>query len=290
MPQMTAEEFITELSMLCATKKSVAVMVVEGESDKKLFEQLFKPTHKLAIIPTGTRELVVSSLAVIEAGGVADLPPVCGIVDQDYSVPLKKPLTVPQVFSSDLRDVECMMISSNAFFSVANEYVDPKKLAKVAEGLPELRSLLVDICKEIGALRYWSQATNKNISFKSLELSKCIDTNAKVKLDKKKFIAHLQGAQKGITVTLEDFSAAQTLSATEQHFKAELMLCRGHDLMSAFAYILRKCIGNGGCQGVDGDVLERNFRPAFPAHWGGFVLIKSIQNWVIGLGYGTELA
>lgn len=287
---MTTEEFVTELSMICATKRPVAVVVVEGESDKKLFEQLFKPTHRLMIVPTGTRDLVVSSLKVIEAGGIPNLPPVCGIVDQDYSVPLKKPPTVPHVFSSDLRDVECMIISSNAFLSVASEYVDQKKLAKVAVGLPELRNLLVDICKEVGALRYWSQAKTKNISFKSLELSKCIDTTGKIKLDKQKLIAHLQGAQKGIAVTLADFSAAQTLSATEQHFKVDLMLCRGHDLMSAFAYLLRKCIGNNGCQGLDGEALERIFRPAFPAHWNGFSLIKSIRNWIVGLDLATELA
>lgn len=286
---MTPQEFVTELTMSYSSNKSDAILVVEGDADKKLFEQLFKPSHRFSIVPTGGRDLVLDVLSVINAGGANKLPPVCGIVDQDYSVPLQHPPTPQQVFSSDLRDVECMMIASNAFLSVANEFVDQNKLAKFCVGFADLRNQLIEICKEVGALRYWSQANNKKISFQQLDLSKCIDTVGTIKLNRQKFITHLQGAQKGLVVTLTDLNAARTSCNTEPHFKVALMLCRGHDLMSAFAVLLRKCVGNNGSQGIDGESLERIFRPAFPAHWMNYSLINSIRSWVTTLGFAAEL-
>ena len=61
MTLMTSEEFVTELVMLCKSNKPLAVIVVEGDSDKKLFEQLF---HSLLGLRDIRIEFGIGSLKV----------------------------------------------------------------------------------------------------------------------------------------------------------------------------------------------------------------------------------
>ncbi|GKS83817.1 hypothetical protein AVMA1855_06715 [Acidovorax sp. SUPP1855] len=291
--EMTPDEVVTELELLTNANPSLALVLVEGETDQALYSSLISEAYGSSVMffATGSRSLLTKSLSIINQPGLAGLPPTIGIIDQDYLIPLGEKIPTQNIFLTDLRDVECMMIASEAMKVLCEEYIDWKKTG--AAGLPnatEIRKALVKSCVPLGELRYWSQSTKKHYIFRKLDLSGCLD-KAGTRLDCTKIHDKLRGAQKpGNSIPPDAFVHANMNVASNAHFSSELLICRGHDLAEVFSAQLRKRWGRAHAKTVDASTIERSLRLAFPRFWSSFQQIKDIKHWFTGAGLGYVLA
>lgn len=295
MIDLTAEEILSELVLLNTTITAAAFLIVEGEADRKLFQQIVTDNDCIYIYPAGTQSLVIDAIEELSSDPklLNEILPTRGIIDRDYLVPLNKSPINPAILLSDLRDVECMMIDSGVFKAVTDEFVDWAKAGKSGiKNVADLRAVLISVCAPVGALRFWSQSSSRNITFRHLDLAKCLkfDRGNKVTLDINGLLTRLQGAQKGQTVSANDFANAQTLCSSENYFSSPLLLCRGHDLTVVLAAVLRKCIGNGGARAVCEDELERLLRIGFPKFWLAYGLFNDLKAWLAQTGLALKLA
>ena len=224
--------------LLSNANSSKAIIIVEGQSDKKLISSLFNNLDNIQIIAAGTQSLVVDSMSIlsIDINLQTQLPPTKGIIDRDYLIPLGTAPNNKFTVMTDSRDIECMMIESKVFEIIMQEYIDILKSKKYnINNSNDLRNAAINICRQVGALRYWSQSTKTNISFKSLDFSKILKKNKIIEINIPSLIKHIQGAQKGKTISELHFNAAQTLHKNEKYFSHDYLICRGHDLIAVIS-------------------------------------------------------
>lgn len=293
MIDVTAEDLVTEI-MMTIGDSTLAVLVVEGETDKALYGALFAEHGGSAVLifPAGSRDFVLSVISIMNNGLRAGVfLPCAGLVDQDYSVPLGAPLPPANVFGTDLRDIECMMIQSQALKSVCDEYVDwVKARAAGLKDVSDIRAVMEMVCLPLGYLRYWSQAIGAHYVFKSLDVADCLDKSG-TSLDQATVLNKLRGAQKPGNVLPQDaFVQAVESCNNVAHFNgAPLLACRGHDLVAVLAAQVRKKWGRGHARDLRVDALERNLRLAYPRYWQNTKQIQDVRAWFHGVGLGGLL-
>lgn len=291
MPQMTAQEIVSELAMTINAQAYVAIMLVEGETDQALYGSLFNETNSKSVLifPAGQRALVTSAIDIFndEAAFAQKMPPTVAVIDQDYLIPMHQRPGNPNIFLTDLRDIECMMLDSEALKGLCDEYVDWEKAKKCGlSNTSDVRAAIIRICTPLGRLRYWSQVTNKHFRFKRLDVSECLDSSG-INLNFDSVLKKLRGAQdSGTLIPADAFSLANQIAFKEPHFTTDLLICRGHDLTEVFAAQLRKKWGRPHARSIDGATVERNLRLGFPRFWGSYQQIRSLKSWFTRLNLG----
>lgn len=291
MSQMTAEEIVSELAMTINVHAYLAIMLVEGETDQALYGALFNEANSQAILicPAGERALVTSAIDILnkEDASFAKLPPTIAAIDQDYLIPLRQNTNHKNILLTDLRDIECMMLDSEALKGLCDEYVDWNKAKKSGlNSTSDIRAAITRVCTPLGKVRYWSQVTNKHFRFKRLDVSECLDQSGN-DLDFDSVLNKLRGAQDiGNPIPMDAFSLAEQFAAKEPHFTTDLLICRGHDLATVFAAQLRKKWGKSHARNIDGVTVERNLRLAFPRFWNSYQHIKNLKAWFSSVNLG----
>lgn len=291
---MTPEEVVTEISM-SEYKSRAAILLVEGATDAALYCSLFNELHAPSILiqATGSRSNLEGVIALLNSNDptVSDFPKAIGIADRDYTQPLNLPAPQGVVFLTDARDIECMMVSSEALRAVCDEYIDWTKAqsAKIAS-IQDLRTALTRICVPLGQLRFWSQHSGKHFKFKKLDVGECLQ-KLNLALEESTVLNKLRGAQdKGNSLPSNAFEVAKLQTQTITYFNTDWLICRGHDLTFALAALLRKRLGNSLANEVDGQLIERCLRLAYPRFWLSTQLISSVRAWFNGNQLGHVLA
>ena len=123
---LSVEELITELSMTYSFRMH---LLVEGDDDRKFFSAALKGIDKVNVVCCWGADTVSSTIRELDRlRESSPFLPTLGIVDRDYRIPLGLLYASPNLFATDLRDLECMMIGSPVFEAVLTEFGSAKKI------------------------------------------------------------------------------------------------------------------------------------------------------------------
>lgn len=282
--KMSVDELITELSMNYSCNMHI---ILEGADDEKLFRSVLEKNEKVNFLSVGGSDSVIELVEGVDAvrlnGG---FPPVLGIIDRDYREALGKLPDSVNVLMSDLRDVECMMFGSPVFFTVLSEYGSAQKIQKLGGG-ESIKSIAVNSAIEIGKLRFYSQQSGLNTSFKKLEIGKLVSGKSMV-INGSSALDHLNRRQEAggrvLPKDAVDSASAACIAVKcnqgKNYFSNDLLLCRGHDLMELMAIGFRSLFGTRSASESSRENVETLFRLGYTAHFRHTKLAKDIEKWL----------
>lgn len=219
-----------------ATLHEWVVVLVEGDDDLPVYEPLFissKVLVKPAPEENGVRgcryvELVTRRI-------VSELPDaqLIGIRDADYTPWISSYTPHPNVFRTEERDMEMMLLRSKQVRA---------DLEKVEQGATAKFEWVRDhICVPRGRMRLLSEVLDLRCSFKekarisNLWVNKtlCADWSTRMESD---FIRHCTGLYRGHRFTAADYNREVSLKRLTEY--PWYQICQGHDTLSALQYQL----------------------------------------------------
>lgn len=290
---ISVDELITELAMTYSFRMH---LLVEGDDDRKFFCAALKGIDKVNVVCCWGADSVTSTIREIDRiRESSQFPPTLGIIDRDYRMVLGILYHSPNLLTSDLRDLECMMIGSPAFEAVLSEFGSAKKIGAFG-GTDLVARATIDSVSQIGKLRFHSQRKGLNVSFQLLDISKILDRKS-LSIDPNALLTHLN-ARQGITgssmsngdLAEADNACADAKCEQEPYFKHPLLLCRGHDLMELLAFAFRSTLGSRSAAESCRENVESLFRLSYVAHFRNSQLATSIESWIKSSNLDTMVA
>lgn len=252
---ITSDDICNQISM----ERSVfsgTFLVVEGVTDERLFEK-FIDKDEVKIIEAHSKDNVRG--AVKDMANVRKDGRVIGIVDADLDR-LRGRKAKPPLFHTDCRDMEMMVIRSNALNDVLDEYSDHDKIEEFREKVGPVRDALISASYPVGLLMYLSQSEGLNLSFKDLDFDRFINPrtltlNAGAMVDTVIFNSKsCRMSRKAVLAKLDDMAGD-----LEDPWEA----ARGHDTVDILLIALKKNFGSFNSRNLNSGELGGALRLAF---------------------------
>src|SRR5690606_5679914 len=143
-----------------------------------------------------------------------------------------------QIYLTDFHDMEIIMILSESFDRLFNEYRD-YSIENDIMNIEKLKSIVFEVCKQIGRIRYLNYVNNYELKFKNIRYDDCIIyRNDNLMLDINtliyKLIQRSEYSMVGIDVLKEKLIELENIN-----FQLE-QICCGHDFTKLLAILLKK--------------------------------------------------
>lgn len=251
---LTPDDICNEISME-RTVFDGAFMLVEGVTDSRLYGKFIdKDSVKISIAHSrDNAERVVKEMG--ERGDAR----VLGIIDPDLDrLRGRKPR--PSLFYTDCRDMEMMIVRSNALNDVMDEYGDPETVARFEERFGPVREALVTASYPIGLLMHISQQRNLGLSFKDLDFA-CFINPRSLGLDARRMVSEVVDNSRSPRVNKKNL--LRDLSVEAESLRDPWMAARGHDTISILLVGLRNGFGGSNARGLEEGELGGALRLAF---------------------------
>lgn len=237
MKEFITEDLIVDEARMLITDSKSPYILVEGDSDKKLYGTLISK-DKATIRQLSGWENVVN---VVKCANKRDLHGIAGIIDRDYHELLQdEVLCIPNVYHTDENDLELMLICSSSF----DKFISLSANAEKVGSVDECRKSIIRTAAQLGALRYISIRDGIHMSFHNMDMSKVIDKST-LRIDMNNYVKKIcdRSRSQGILV---DVSISQLVSKMEEALRRfhPKLLCNGHDTMVVLAISLQKKYGN----------------------------------------------
>jgi hypothetical protein len=158
---LTPEARAAEVLFLRAQSPHSTIVLLEGDSDVRLFEHLLDVDISNLVNCFGKENVFLT----IEHVEQAKITGVLAIVDADFSRILNTPATSPNVVLTDFHDFEVVLLNSRALERLLTEDGSRVKISKLKKPVFET---LVEACIPLGCLRLYSHQTGSNLKFKGL--------------------------------------------------------------------------------------------------------------------------
>ena len=263
----------TEVRMM-RTQHKGALLIVEGPTDKTAFYRLVDEFGCRIVIAHG-KENSQAALQVLES---ESFPGVTAIIDADFSRVAGTPTQSPNLLSTDLHDLECMMIASPAFQKLLSEYANPQQLEQFERKSGcGLDVLLAKNAMPLGYLRWLSLRDDLAFDFEGLSFGKFLDRRD-LHIDTGRLVTEVKNhSQKRNPADSELKLAMQSLSSPSHD---PWQVSCGHDMVEILSFALRKTIAARKDLEVKPEVLEKDLRLAYErAYFQDTGLHKSIREW-----------
>ena len=165
---------------------------------------------------------------------------VLAIVDADLDLVLGK-VREPPVFSTDLRDMEMMAISTPAFDSVMVEYGLRNRIDSFQKRRGPLAQAVVDASYPVGLLMRVSHDRGLSLSFKDLHFESFVDP-ACLTLDVRKMVREVIRCSRSPRVSEKELvrAVAETPVSPEERW----LYARGHDAVEVILLALKGGLGS----------------------------------------------
>ncbi len=240
---ITFQDKLIELRLDISHPKSKGkvFILLEGESDIKLFRKLFNLSNcKVETIPGGMLKLEEG------VGILVNIHPlIIGIRDADFIHLEAKPYEKANVFLTDFHDIEMVLISEDdAFSPLVFEYTNlPKHKHN------EIRTNIMDLIEQIGYLKWLND--KENLEYKFEAGFQDLISFANHKIDFNQYFERVLSKSPNAKITDKTIilDKMRILKDTNPN---PLQLCNGHDFMKAFSeYIKQNCrVKNIDCEHV----------------------------------------
>ncbi|GAL93540.1 MAG: DUF4435 domain-containing protein [Microcystis wesenbergii TW10] len=250
--QITPDRIANSIRLLRSDHEGV-FLIVEGHSDKLIYERLVNKQEVRATIASGKNN-AIKALSILEK---ENFRRVVAVIDADFSRIEQQIPDSNNLFLTDEHDLEMMLIKSAAFDKLLKERGSEEKIAAFSK---DIRETLLKLGQEIGKLRLLSLRNELNLKFEGLNFSKFIDKkNLSIDIDKL-IISIKNHSQK---LSLDEQQIKQDLSVISDENHDPWQLCCGHDFISILAIALWKVLGTRNANDVKKEDLERELRLAY---------------------------
>jgi hypothetical protein len=236
---LTADDIAAEAEMVRARFKGT-ILFLEGSGDLLLFERFIDATHCYAVIAYG-KENAIGAVQILESKRSAGI---LAIVDADHWHILGQTGPSTNVVMTDLHDIELMLIQSDSFQRVINEYASVDKINRFLRrnSTSDLRNLLLERCIPIGMLRLISYKYKLYLKFKGIKYKTFVDARSLI-IDTNTLVnsvvnnTMLQGMNPQNLIS-------KLLASMETEVYDTYQLCSGHDVTELLGIGLRKSLGS----------------------------------------------
>jgi hypothetical protein len=248
---ITYEYKLTELLLDIShpNNKGIVFVLLEGESDVRLFRKLFNLSKcKVETIPGGKLKLeeCVGELVNI-------YPLIIGIRDADFMHLETKPYGKANVFLTDFHDMEMILVSEDdVFSSLVFEFTDLPK-----DKHSEIRNNIMLSIEQIGYLKWLNEKENLEYKFGAGFQDLISFVNLEMDFDQY-FARVLSNSPKAkITDKTIIIDKMRVLKDTNPN---PLQLCNGHDFMKAFSQYIKR---DGSVKNINDEHVASSCRMTF---------------------------
>ena len=252
---ITSDDICNQISME-RTVFDGTFLLVEGVTDERLFEKFVDKEH-VQIIEAHSKDNVRHAVKDMKSSRKDER--VIGIIDADLDRLLGRKVK-PPLFHTDCRDMEMMVIRSNALDDVLDEYCEREPLMKFTESVGPVREALLSASYPIGLLMFISQTEGLNLSFKDLEFerfvnSRTLSLNVESMVDA--VIFNSKNCRMGMKALLS------RLSREAENLDDEWDAARGHDTVDILLLALKRNFGSFNSRNLNEGELGGALRLAF---------------------------
>ena len=264
----TPENIAAEIRMTRKKRKTHTFLLLEGETDSRLYEK-FVDGERCEMISTHGKEKALASLAILEN---ENFPGVLAIVDADFDRLEGKSSASPNLLFTDTHDLETMMLKSSAFGYFLDQHRSKEKMEGLLRkaGKEDIREILLETALPIGYSLWLSLRENLGCDFDKLSFDNFINKNT-LRLKRTDFFNAFTGSiqnnnrytkkiRQPMLSEEEFFSRVEQLSDSAHD---PWHVCRGHDLIQILSLGLHKAIGTRQSPTVTPEELETKLRLAF---------------------------
>ena len=248
---ITYQDKLNELKLDIShpNNKGIAFILLEGESDIRLFRKLFNLDNcKVETIPGGKFKLedCVGELVNV-------YPLIIGIRDADFVHLGNQPYSKENLFLTDLHDMEMILISEDEVFSaLIFEYTS---LAKDKHS--EVRNNIMISIEQISLLKWLNDKENLEYKFESgfQDLLSFVNQTLNFEEYFKRVLSKSPNAK------LTDIATVlQKIKLLKQSNPNALQLCNGHDFMKALSQFVRE---KGDGRTIGDENISSSFRMTY---------------------------
>ena len=216
------------LDMSHPNSRGQAFVLVEGDSDIRLFRKLFDTNHcKVERVPGGNPkvEACVETLRTFYAL-------VIGIRDADFIHLNTTPYSKPNMFLTDFHDIEMTLIAEDAVFSaILFELTNKQKQEHSA-----IRTAIFNIIEAISLLKWQNDREDLKIEFGKTGFQDLISL-AHSNIDFPQYFSRL--LSKSENIRINDIAIIQDkINALKTQYPNPFQLSNGHDFMKALSKFL----------------------------------------------------
>lgn len=267
---LTSDDISNQISMMRTTYHGT-IVVVEGVTDQRLFEK-FIDKENAWLIQAHSKDKVKSTVLCMKERRKDD--GIIGIVDPDLDL-VNGRIAKRPIFHTDCRDMEMMLIRSNAFNDVMDEYADSNKILSNNMSVESIRNHIVEASSNIGKLMKISSDLGVCLSFKDLDFRQFIDTRA-ISCNTRKLIDQV------VSNTLNCRISKKRLYDIfdEEPDYNPWIISRGHDTVSIFLLVLTREVGSFNARYLKEGELSGSLRLAFSDEdFKATALYKNTESW-----------
>lgn len=271
---LNTTRLMTKLKMLRSGKKNKSFLLVEGVTDLRLYGK-FIDQKKCDIIISDSKHNVKACIMECNA---EDIKGILGIVDRDFDGVKEEYMQIPNLFRTDLHDLECMLLASAAYHEVLMEYADFNKCARFeASQGTTIREYLLKQSAICGYLRWYSLEKALGLRFSELDFKQFINVK-NMEVNRERLIQALLFHSK------KEQKLAASLKEALSLFKPESydlwQICCGHDLMEIMTIGLVNIWGGYNAKMLFPGQLEGNFRLAYSfEYFKKTKIYNALKNW-----------
>ena len=265
---ITFQDKLNELRLDIAhpNNKGIAFVLLEGDSDIRLFRKLFNLDKcKVETIPGGKFKLedCVGELVNV-------YPLIIGIRDADFIHLGNQPYSKANLFLTDLHDMEMMLVSEDEVFSALIFEYTPLTEDKHSE----VRNNIMISIEQIGLLKWLNEKEDLEYKFDAGFQDMISFIN--LEIDFVKYFPRV--LSKSPNAKLTDISIVQQkLKALKEINPDSFQLCNGHDFMKALSKFVRET-GVGRTLGDEN--ISSIFRMIYTlAHFKKSKIFHEIKSW-----------
>lgn len=266
-----------EIRMIRRRKLKCCYLIVEGESDFKLFKRFIKENNCEVKFVNGKENVIqaIDSLNKTKTEGVL------GIVDSDFDKIIDKiKLNTHNLLTTDTHDIETMIIKSKALEDFLDEYTNKIKFDKfINEKKNNFRNILLTLGTVIGMVRYISIKEEFNLKFDGIEYNRFINY-VNFSINEEDLIKEVINNTENCRVTCEEIKTKlETLESKSMDF---WQISCGHDLTQLISISFNNTLRGYKDNELGSNEVERILRLAYQYRY--FInteLHASIKQWEV---------
>lgn len=252
---ITSDDICNQISME-RTVFDGTFLLVEGVTDERLFEKFVDKEH-VQIIEAHSKDNVRHAVKDMKSSRKDER--VIGIIDADLDRLLGRRVK-PPLFHTDCRDMEMMVIRSNALDDVLDEYCEREPLMKFTESVGPVREALLSASYPIGLLMFISQTEGLNLSFKDLEFERFVNSRT-LSLNVESMVDAVIFNSKNCRMGKK--ALISRLHRETENLDDEWDAARGHDTVDILLLALKRNFGSFNSRNLNEGELGGALRLAF---------------------------